>query len=335
MTVATGIGSWPGDDPLDAARTVLGELGGDHLPYLPELPARGPGGDVTGRAAALLVDLPVDLQPMGWRLTDRPGRDLERAGAMWRADLDALAEAADGYEGLLKVQVAGPWTLASTLWLPRGERAAADEGARRDLVASLAEGAAGLVASVRRLVPAAQPVLQLDEPGLPAVLAGRLPTASGFGRLPAVDRQEVRTGLRTVLDSVTAAGAVRTAVHCCAADVPVALIRETGASAVSVDVTLLGAAGWESVAVAVEAGVGLWAGAVPTAPVAGQPPATSSVVDAVAGPWRAVGLPARALADVVVTPTCGLAGTTPDAARAVLNRAADAARALGEVAAEA
>ena len=332
MTIATGIGSWPGHDPLDAARTILGELGADHLPYLPELPGRGPGADLTGRTASLLVDLPVDLQPMGWRLTDRPGRDLERATGMWRSDLDALAEAADGYRGLLKVQVAGPWTLASTVWLPRGERAVVDPGARRDLVASLAEGVVALVASVRRLVPGAQPVVQLDEPGLPAVLAGRLPTASGFGRLPAVDPQEVRDGLRTVLEGATAAGAATTAVHCCAADVPIALLRETGVSALSVDVALLGATGWESVAVAVEAGVALWAGAVPTGE---PPPPASGVVDAVARPWRGVGLSLAGLADVVVTPTCGLAGAPPDRARAVLARTVEAARGLGDVAAEA
>lgn len=330
MTVATGIGSWPGQAPLDAARTALGELGAGHLPYLPELPDRGPGADLTGRAAGLLVDLPVDLQPVGWRLTDRPGRDLQRTAAIWRADLDALAEAADGYRGRLKVQVAGPWTLASTVWLPRGERAAVDAGARRDVVASLAEGVAGLVRSVRRLVPGADVVVQLDEPGLPAVLAGRLPTASGFGRLPAVDPQEVRDGLREVLASSRAAGAVATAVHCCAREVPLALLRETGTSAVSVDLAQLTPTGWESVAVAVEAGLVLWAGAVPTT---GELPGTPAVVDAVTRPWRAVGLPVAALADVVVTPACGLAGASPAGARAVLARTVAAATALSEVAA--
>ena len=329
MTIATGIGSWPGHDPLEATRTVFGELGGGHLPYLPELPQRGPGADLTGRTAGLLVDLPVDLQPMGWRLTDRPGRDLQRTAAMWRADLDALAEVADGYRGRLKVQVAGPWTVASTVWLPRGERAAVDPGARRDLVASLAEGARGLVESVRRMVPGAEVVVQLDEPGLPAVLAGRLPTASGFGRLPAVDQQEAREGVRQVVSAVHEAGAVALAVHCCDRDVPVALLRGTGASALSVDVSLLTAAAWESLAVAVEAGVALWAGAVPTS---GGTPSTGAVVDAVSAPWRAVGLPVAALADVVLTPACGLAGTPPDDARGVLRRAVDAAVALGEVA---
>jgi methionine synthase II (cobalamin-independent) len=332
VSTATGIGSWPGEDPLEAARTVFGELGsgGDgHLPHLVELPARGPGSDMTGRAAGLLADMPVDLQPAGWRLVDRPGRDLQRTRGLWQADLDALAEAGDGYRGRLKVQVAGPWTLASTVWLPRGERALVDTGARRDLVDSLAEGIAGHVTQVRRLLPGAQVVVQLDEPALPAVLAGRLPTASGFGRLPALDPAQAREGLRTVLSAATGAGSVGTAVHCCAPEVPVGLLRETGAGALSLDVSVLDASGWESVAVAVEAGTALWAGAVPAA---GLLPGTRDVVDAVARPWRRVGLPAAGLAGVVLTPACGLAEASPQGARAVLARAVAAATALGELA---
>lgn len=332
MTGATGIGSWPGEDPLEAARTIFGELGSsgnDRMPHIPELPARGPGSDMTGRAAGLLVDLPVDLQPAGWRLVDRPGGDVQRIGALWRADLDALAEAGDGYRGRLKVQVAGPWTLAATLWLPRGERAVVDAGARRDVVDSLAEGVAQHVAQVRRLLPGAEVVVQLDEPGLPAVLAGRLPTASGFGRLPALDPAEARDGLRSVLTAATAAGSAGTAVHCCAADPPLGLMREAGAGALSVDVALLGSQGWESVAVAVEAGVSLWAGAVPTS---GPLPAVRQLVDAVARPWRQVGLPVSGMTDVLLTPACGLASASPQGAREVLVAAVRAAAALEDVA---
>ena len=51
---ATGIGSMPGTDPAEAMRVIAGELPG--FPHLPELPARGPGADLTGRTAGLLVD---------------------------------------------------------------------------------------------------------------------------------------------------------------------------------------------------------------------------------------------------------------------------------------
>ncbi len=328
---ATGIGSWPGDDPFEATRTLFGELGSPPgLPHLPELPARGPGADLTGRAAVLLVDLPVDLQPSGWRLVDRAGRDLERARSFLSADSDAVAEAADGYTGPLKVQVAGPWTLASTLWLPRGDRAVTDTGATRDLVESLAEGLARHVADVRRLVPGAEVVVQLDEPALPAVLAGRLRTISGFGRLPAVEATTAEQGLRTVLAAAEQAGAASTAVHCCAADVPLQLLRGTGTRAIAVDLSLLDARAWESVAVAVEAGITLWAGVVPTS---GALPPVGELVDAVRRPWQQVGLPLADLAGVVVTPACGLAGSSPDHARAAITRCVETAHELAEVAA--
>ena len=79
------MGSWPGTDVRETQRGVRSLLAEDGLPYLPELPDRGPGADMVGRAAALLVDLHVDLQPMGWRFVDRPGRDADRARGLQRA----------------------------------------------------------------------------------------------------------------------------------------------------------------------------------------------------------------------------------------------------------
>src|SRR3954470_10274388 len=134
---ATGTGPVPGTDPLEAVRLVLGEL--PDLPHLPELPARGPGADLIGRAAAALVDLHVDLQPSGWRLVSRAGLDEHRAAELLERDLDALVPVAPGHDGPFKVQLAGPWTLAATLELPRGGRAVVDAGARRDLLESHAE----------------------------------------------------------------------------------------------------------------------------------------------------------------------------------------------------
>ena len=209
--------------------------------------------------------------------------------------------------------------------LPRGERAVADHGARRDLVGSLAEGLRAHIADVERLVPGAEVVVQVDEPALPAVLEGRLPTASGYGTLRAVDRSEVRDGLRAVLD---AAGERTTLVHCCAGEVPVQLLRESGARGISLDTSLLDGARWEQVAEAVEAGVTLWAGAVPTS---GGDWRTAR--DRLVGAWQRIGLPVSALADVVVTPTCGLAGASPSSAVAAVRTTTDLASALTDLAA--
>ena len=308
-------------------RDLLSE---DGLPYLPELPARGPGADIIGRGAGMLADLAVDLQPMGWRFVDRPGHDSHRTSGLLREDLDELAEAFDGYEGDLKVQIAGPWTLASWIWLHRGERSVVDAGATRDVIASLAQGLRVHLGEVAQLVPKANLVVQIDEPGLPAVLAGRLPTASGFGRIRAVDPTTAAEGLR---DVVAAAGDRYTVVHCCAPDVPLVLLRDTGVKAVSVDIALLTAQGWESLAATVEAGVDLWAGVIPTDGAAvGARAGVSDVIGPLVQAWRRVGLARPDLSTVSLTPACGLAGLTPEGARSVQRLAVDAALALTETA---
>ena len=351
MTTASGIGSWPGTDIRETLRLVRDTLGGlgpetsdvrdgrhtgsttgsrdavnapdvHGLPYLPELPERGPGADLIGRSLGLLVGLPVDLQPSGWRLTDRPGRDAGRTAALMREDLDELAEAFDGWEGPLKVQVAGPWTLGAGVWLPRGDRVLVDEGGRRDLVESLAEGVRVHLDDVRRLVPGAEVVLQIDEPSLPAVLEGRLTTASGYGRVRALDPQEALAGLRAV---VAAAGGGETVIHCCAADVPLPLLRQTGAG-LSTDTSLLTPRGWEGVALALEDGLRLYAGCVPTS----STPRASGLADILAEAWSRVGLAPSGLDDLVVTPACGLATLTQPAARSVSEMCIDTAAALTE-----
>ena len=88
---------------------------------------------------------------------------------------------------------------------PTGDRVLADHGARRELAQSLAQGIAELVVEMRRRLPEAQPVVQLDEPLLPAVLAGRVATASGFSRHRMVEPPEMSTALRHVVDRWTPA----------------------------------------------------------------------------------------------------------------------------------
>lgn len=323
MTRATGIGSLPGTDIRTALRGVLDLFGDGHLPYLPELPARGPGADLVGRAAGLLVDLAVDLQPAGWRFVDRPGRDASRTAALWRQDLDELAEACDGYTGPLKVQCAGPWTLAAGVELQRGERAVVDAGAVRDLVASLAEGLRRHLDELHRLVPGAELVLQLDEPSLPSVLGGRLPTASGYGHLRAVDPQVVASGLGDVL---SVAGERATVVHCCDPQVPLPLLRSAGATAVAIDVTGFGPRGWESIAATVESGCGVYLGCLPT----DGGGSAREAADRVLRGWRGAGLPLADLAEVVVTPACGLPALTPQGAHSVERMAVHTAAELSE-----
>jgi methionine synthase II (cobalamin-independent) len=323
---ATGIGSLPGTDPEEAARLVVGEL--PDLPHLPELPARGPGADLIGRTAALLVDLPVEVVPSGWRLTAHAGRDVRRARDFLAFDLDALGAAADGYAGPVKVQCAGPWTLAAALELPNGNAVLTDYGAVRDLAESLREGIAAHLAELAIRLPPARALVQLDEPGLPAVLRGTVPTASGFGTIGAVEPTRAEEALAVVL-----AGLDRPAVHCCAADVPITLLRNAGAAAIALDLGLLdqATAGLDALGEAVDAGTTLWLGAVPTP--TGPEPGYAAVRDRIVALWHRLGFATALLGTAVVpTPACGLAGASPQYARAALRAVRDAGRALRDLA---
>lgn len=326
---ATGVGSMPGTDPREVMAVVLGEL--PELPHLAELPARGPGADLIGRTANLLVDLPVETTARGWRLADRPGRDLSRAASMLSADLDAMEEAADGYQGPFKIQACGPWTLAATLELNRSvEPALSDEGALAYLVGSLAEGLAGHVAAVRRRLPGATIVVQLDEPALPGVLAGSVPTASGFYRLPAVDEGVASDRLRAVVDAVSAP----TVVHTCAPDIPFRCITASGATAASFDLSLFRRADEDDFGEAVEAGTSMFVGAVPATPAPGRQRERDAraTAAAVIDRWLRIGLPGATLTErVVITPACGLAGASPGYARAALIRCREAAALIPEL----
>jgi methionine synthase II (cobalamin-independent) len=321
---ATGVGSMPGGDAREAAKIAVEAV--DRLPFLPELPARGPGADMIGRTLGLLVDLYARVEPSGWRFGDRPGRDTRRARSWLGEDLDALEEFTQGYQGPLKVQAVGPWTLAAGVELRGGEAALADPGACRDLAASLAEGLTAHLAEVRKRVPGARPLLQLDEPSLPAVLAGRVRSASGYRTHPAVDRAAAQSALRDLIAAAGAAG-VPVTVHSCAPDVPFALLRSAGAAGISFDFQLLTERDWDAVGEAVEAGTALFAGVVPGDDAPLSDPAGS--VSGVRALWRRLGLaPETVGSSVAVTPACGLAGASPAYARAALVHCAKAARSL-------
>lgn len=207
---ATLLGDWPGTDPVSAAADQLDLLGAPHLPALPELPSRGPGSDATGRTAALLDGLAVDLQPHGWRLVPEPGLDHRRAVSALRTDGLALTDVA-GESGValedLVLRVTGPASLAADLWLPGGERSLSDHGARRDVAQSLAAGLGEQVRALRCQTGAGRLTVVLEEPRAAAVLAGALPTASGYRTVRSLPRSEVRAAWTLVLQSVLDAGA--------------------------------------------------------------------------------------------------------------------------------
>lgn len=317
----------PGTDALEAARTVIGELPG--LPHLPELPERGAGADMIGRTAALLVDLAVELVPSGYRVTARPGGDHRRAVDLLRTDLDAIEEVVQGAgvrPDAVKVQATGPWTLAAEVELRNGHKVLTDPGALREFAASLAEGLRVHVTEMSHRLGTAV-VVQLDEPGLPAVLAGGVPTPSGYGTVPAVPESAAVELLRSVLDALP----VPRIVHCCAPRPPLALLRCAGADALAVDADLLAGAPRATVDALGEAwdsGASVLLGLVPA-----MEPVVAPTLAGLARPALdlvdRLGFSRALLAQrCVPTPSCGLAGATPDWALRALALARELAQAF-------
>jgi methionine synthase II (cobalamin-independent) len=312
MALATGIGSMPGTDFAESLRIVLGEVG--ELAYVPELPARGVHAGMIGRTLAVLDGLEADLQPDGWRLGAGEGADLRRARSLLAQDLDVAEELAGDHDGLLKIQVTGPLTLAASVERPRGDKMLADHGARREIAESLAEGLRSHVTDVRRRFPQAALVVQIDEPSITAVMTGGIPTASGFSRHRSVHPPEVDAALRGVVEAITGAGA-RPVVHSCAPDVPVQILADAGFTAISFDLSL--ARPDDVWAEAFENGVDLWFGVVPSIDTAGV--TEKALADRIETFLGHFGFDPEAYAErLVVTPTCGLAGASPAWARQAL-----------------
>jgi hypothetical protein len=310
---ATGIGSLPGLDVRDSAAIVAGEL--SSFLHLVELPARGPGADIVGRTAgqvfAACGEFSVQTTPDGWRITDGLNREMRRAQSWWNEDCDALELSAQGFRGDVKIQVCGPWTIAAQVELASGERMVSDRGACLELAEALAMTCASLVTNIRTRVPDAHAIyVQCDEPSLAAVTQGALRTASGFGRHAPVLAAELEPVLGRVLDAITQAGGIP-GVHACAKSTPWDVVTGAGAAFVSFD-ALNTPMSDEALGVMWERGIELFFGTVPSM----SQPGTWNAITASA-PIRAAGhrLGIDQFSNVVVTPTCGLAGADPTWAR--------------------
>ncbi|WP_156297042.1 methionine synthase [Mycobacterium paragordonae] len=323
----SGIGSWPGTSARQAAEVVVGELAGA-LAHLVELPARGVGADMLGRAAALLIDVALDTVPRGYRIASRPGAVTRRAVSMLDEDMDALEEAWEtaglrGGDRVVKVQAPGPVTLAAGLELSNGHRAITDAGALRDLAASLAEGVAAHRAALSRRLDTPV-VVQFDEPTLPAALGGRLTGVAALSPVPSLD-EAVAEGLLSSCAEVVGADVV---LHSCAPDIPWDILGRTGIDAISIDVSTLRAADLDGVAAFVEPGRTVVLGVVDSS-APERPPSVEEVATRVVAVTDRLGFGRSPLRGRVgVSPACGLAGATPQWARTAVGLARDAAEAF-------
>jgi methionine synthase II (cobalamin-independent) len=328
FAAATGIGSWPGSSPREAAEIVIGEL--HTLPHLVELPSRGIGADMIGRAGALLVDIGIDTVPRGYRIANGRSSAVRRAASLLDEDIDALEEAWEkaglrGGSRAVKVQAPGPITLAAALELSGGHRAITDAGALRDLAGSLAEGMAVHRAQLERRLETPV-VVQFDEPSLPAALEGRLSGVTSLTPVHPVD-ESVAIGL---LDDCVGVVGGEVAMHSCAPGLPWKGLQRSSIHALSVDVSTLTAADLDGVGEFVDGGRTVMLGVVATAAPTTRPSAEEVAKAAVAVTDR-LGFARSVLRERIgITPACGLAGATPQWARTAVELAQKAADAFAE-----
>ena len=160
-------------------------MGETELPAIPQLPERGLGSDAVGRTASMLEAISIDRGPRSWRMTARPQLLTRRTRDRLERDLDEVQEVWGETVPLIKVQAMGPWSLAASIELADGHRVLTDRGALEDLTGALLEG----LNQHRTMVAArfhGEAVVQLDEPLLADVIAGRIPGTTDFDTIPAV-----------------------------------------------------------------------------------------------------------------------------------------------------
>ena len=256
---ATGIGSLPGTDPAEAAALVLGEL--PDLPHLPELPGarRRRRHDRPHRRAA---GRPAGRdQPSGWRLAAHPAATCAARATCWPATSTRWRSAAAGY--------ARPAEGAGRRPVDAGRRArAARRAPRRDRPrrapatwpSRWPRGCARTWPRCGAACPAPVCCSSTSRRCRPCSAAGcRRRRATARVRAVEADRRRAGAGA-TCSPSCRPA---RRVVHCCAADVPIALLRRRRRGRdLRSTLPLLTPQHYDALGEAVEAGVSLWLGVV-------------------------------------------------------------------------
>ena len=256
-----------------------------------------------------------------------------RARALLAGDLNMVADVLGAESGAdtgpVVLSLLGPVSLAATVHVRNGEKLQSDPGARRDLTQSWCAGMTGLRAALRRNTDGRGTVLVLHEPELERVLAGRIPTASGYRTLRALPRHEVRTALTDAVRAARSAGVVAVALD-------VGPAHPRWARDVGADIAVLPApdgptAQWEPLAALHEAGVGLCLDSVP---VSARTPLRAGV-ERIVRPWSELGMDPAALLGTGLAPSAEVSGLTPPELPAALARVTQLCGALTDVCNEA
>lgn len=324
-------GYFSGSDFPEAFQAARGELGAPHLTPFPTLEERGFAATRTARTISVMADLSADGQPFGWRVRETPSRESVAAESALRSDINVMADAIGavgrGHRGHTVLSLTGPITLATELKLGNGESSISDHGARRDIAASLSEGIAGIVASLRTAVDGEDLTIRWCEPRMRDALEGKVPTSSGYRTMRAIPRAEARDALAAV--------ARRTQ------DVGVGAVLDTGGSVPDVDfgrsfdaVTSRpvgrGAGEWEAIAGAVDRGQDVWLGIVPI----GLRESTVDTVKSLWSTWRDLGLGSAEIGHMRVEERENLNSDSPAQAVTVLSRIAEVAEGITDLSLE-
>lgn len=313
----TAFCQFPGTDPLEIHRVIRGELGEPNLAVLPQLADRGVGADLVGRSATMVADMGFELLPHGWRIGVPDGIDAYRARSLLRSDENLLADVAGAEQKAatrLKTTVLGPFSLSSMLYLGNGERVQSDHGARRDVREAYAHGVGQHLQRLSSITGIEDFTLQIDEPMLPNMLDGRVPTASGYRTLRSIPRSEVRTSYEEFLNTVAAVVTkitVHTAVNLPSSDTQIAervdLLHQAGIGGWVVDPRSFGHREWEQVAALVESGSRIYLQAL--SPGA-RAPGVVEGVKTILRPWKQLGLGLKQLGQLTLMPMGSFAQNT-------------------------
>ncbi|MFJ2621470.1 hypothetical protein [Glutamicibacter sp. NPDC087344] len=308
---------FPGTDPLEIHRVIRGELGEPNLAVFPQLPDRGVGADTLGRSATMVADLGFDLQPHGWRIGVPDGIDARRARSLLRSDENLLADvlgAEKETSSRLKLSVFGPWSLVAGLHLANGEKVLSDHGARRDVIEAYAYGVREHLNRISRATGISEFTVQLDEPALPAVLDGLVPTASGYRTLRSIARNEVRSSYAdflAILSDGEKPSPLRVAVNLPTADDSwierVDLLHHAGVDAWLIDPAFLGHRQWERIAGLVETGSQIF---LQVLQPGGRAPGVVQGVKTILRPWQQLGLPLSSLSALTLMPAGNFASSS-------------------------
>jgi methionine synthase II (cobalamin-independent) len=293
----TGVGSLPHDDADDAAAFVLSTT---DLPYLPQLPSVDPSEGMLRQWGDGLCGAGGSDDGIGLRFGEPTRADSEPFGGA-AAMLDLLG----GPE--IKTQFTGP----VTLWLALLAAGCPGVGLWECVVDGLSERFLAHVDMIQAARPGVEIIAVMDEPGLVTFAPGR-----SDGPVPIEAAAEA-------ISRVFAEAPVPIGIHVCG-DTDWRMVAGLEPAWLSWDLAGLGDGFLEAtdtIAEIVSQGTGIMWGMVPTDPAPIDLDRIRSRYGTAVTRLVLEGAPVGALtAQSVVTPACGLAGTTVGGAGVVMDR---------------